>query len=139
MSDSGRTKKSVILFDGVCNLCNGFVQFVIDRDQDGYFSFTSLQGEFAHRSMLSGDMEDSKLMGSIILLENDKVYYRSTAILKIAKRLNGLWPLLYGLIIVPTFIRDLIYKLIAKNRYKWFGKADVCRISSPLIEGRFLE
>lgn len=129
--------QSVVLFDGVCNLCNSFVQFVIKYDKNERFKFASLQSDFAEKA-LSNFFMDSQKMSTVILLENGKLYSRSTAALRILNSLNGLWPLLYVFIIVPAFIRDVVYNLIAKNRYKWFGKKDSCMVPSPELQRRFL-
>lgn len=129
-------ENSVIFFDGVCNLCNGAVQFVIERDVKNYFKFAALQSEFA-KMQLSNYKLEVKHGDSFVLLENGKVYEQSTAALRVARKLNGLWPLLYGFIIVPTFIRNAVYKLIARNRYKWFGKQESCWIPTPELKSKF--
>ncbi|WP_353132097.1 thiol-disulfide oxidoreductase DCC family protein [Pseudopedobacter sp.] len=129
--------QSVILFDGVCNLCNSFVQFVIKHDRKERFRFASLQSDFAEKELANSFIDNQK-MSTVILLENGKFYSKSTAALRILKKLNGLWPLLYVFIIVPVFIRDTVYNLIARNRYKWFGKKDSCMIPSPELQRRFL-
>lgn len=129
--------QSVILFDGVCNLCNGFVQFIIKRDQQQKFKFASLQSDFAGKELSKYGLNNQK-MNTVFLLENGKIYSRSTAALRILKQLNGLWPMFYVFIIFPAFIRNWIYNLIAKNRYKWFGKQDSCMIPSPELQHRFL-
>ena len=129
--------KQIILFDGVCNLCNGSVNFVIDRDKSDTFRFAALQSdEGIHElTLLNGD--PSK-MNSIILIKDGKVYDKSTAALLIAGELNGLWPLMKVFMIFPRFIRDSVYDIIAKNRYKWFGRTDVCRVPSPELTAKFL-
>jgi len=128
----------VIFFDGICNLCNASVQFTIKHDLNNTFKFTALQGEFASK-VLPGFEFDSAKMNSIILLENEKLYTKSSAALRIAKRLNGLLPLLYAFIIVPKFIRDWVYDLIAKNRYKWWGRRESCWIPTPELRSRFYD
>jgi len=130
------TEKAVIFFDGVCNLCNGAVQFVIKRDRKNYFKFAALQSDFAQQTLLGFNLQ-VKQGDSFVLLENGKVYEQSTAALKVARELNGLWPLLYVFIIVPPFIRDPVYKFIARNRYKWFGKQESCWIPTPELKDRF--
>lgn len=127
-----------ILFDGVCNLCNGAVNFVIKRDKHSYIKFASLQGDKGHQLMRQHNLQTG-VFNSFIFIENEKVYTESTAALKVCKYLTGLWPLLYGFIIVPKFIRDGIYKWIAKNRYKWFGKREQCMIPTPETRSRFLD
>ena len=128
---------SIILFDGVCNLCNGAVNFVIKRDNRNQFLFASLQSEEGKRILEEHNFPENK-MKSFFLVENRKVYDRSAAALRVVKRLTGLWPILYGLIIVPKFIRDGIYSWIAKNRYQWFGKKDECMIPTPELKAKFL-
>jgi len=127
----------IILFDGVCNLCNNSVNFIIERDKNEKFLFTSLQSE-AGKSLLKKHDLSAVGMASIILLSKTKVYDKSTAALKIASQLSGLWPLLYIFIIVPTFIRDYFYTLIANNRYRWFGRTEACQVPTPELKRRFI-
>ena len=129
--------KSVILFDGVCNLCNASVRFVIKRDQKARFNYASLQSPYAAGLFKKLNFDASKT-DSIVLYENETIYVRSTAALKIARHLDGLWFLLYGFIIVPAFLRDAIYDFIAKKRYQWFGKKEHCEIPAPGMKERFL-
>ena len=128
--------QSVIFFDGLCNLCNGAVQFVIERDDNNKFHFASLQSEFAKTELVNFDI-DINQMSSLILLENGKLYQRSTAALRVAKKLNALWSLLYVFIIVPPFIRNGVYNYIAKNRYKWFGKKESCWVPTAELKDKF--
>ncbi|MGB5362746.1 MAG: thiol-disulfide oxidoreductase DCC family protein [Aureibaculum sp.] len=130
--------KSIIFFDGVCNLCNNSVQFIIKRDKYKRFLYASLQSDAARDILLQFKIKNSYL-DSIILVENGKLYQKSTAILKIAKELNGFCHLNYGFIIIPKSIRDYVYGIIAKNRYKWFGKRSVCMIPTGDMKLRFLE
>jgi predicted DCC family thiol-disulfide oxidoreductase YuxK len=127
---------SIIFFDGVCNLCTGSVQFVIRRDPKKHFKFISLQSE-AGKQMAADHPLTATLPGTFILLENGKVYTKSTAALRIFKKLNGLWSLLYAFIIVPPFIRNAVYNLIAKNRYQWFGKKEECWVPTNELNDRF--
>ncbi|MDA0196458.1 MAG: thiol-disulfide oxidoreductase DCC family protein [Bacteroidetes bacterium] len=128
----------IILFDGICNFCNGAINFVMDRDRDGIFKFASLQSAFGQ-----GYLKDSQLpldeFESMVFLEHDEIYTKSTAVLKIARNMSGIWPILYGFMIVPKFLRDAIYNLIANNRYSWFGKRDQCRVPTPELKERFLD
>ena len=114
-------QRSIILFDGVCNLCDSAVQFIIKRDKKNHFSFASLQSAKGQKILSKYNLPSNDI-NSFVLLENGKLYTRSTGALKVTKKLNGLWPLLYGFIIIPKFIRDSIYKWIAGNRYKCLAK-----------------
>jgi len=129
--------KPVILFDGVCNLCNTAVQLIIKKDLKEHYLFAPLQSDAGQRILLHNKLENLDL-STIILLENNKIYDKSTAALRITRRLSGGYSLLYAFIIVPKFIRDAVYKIIAKNRYKWFGKRAQCMIPTPSIKARFL-
>ena len=128
---------SIILFDGVCNLCNGAVNFVIKRDPGNVFKFTPLQ-EKQGVLLLKKHAIDAQKLDSIVLVENKKVYTKSSAALRIARKLSGLWPLFFVLLIIPSFIRDGVYDFIAKNRYKWFGKKERCIIPTPGLREKFL-
>ncbi len=128
--------EAIILFDGVCNLCSGSVQFIIKRDPDAYFKFASLQSDFGQRQLQEFGLSRTSFH-SIILIRGDKVYQRSDAALEIARKLNGAWPLLYGFKILPRFLRDAVYNLIGRNRYKLFGKKDACWIPTPELKSRF--
>lgn len=129
--------KAVILFDGVCNLCNASVNFIIDRDPAGYFKLAALQSEAAlplkHQHALR-----TSYLDNIVLIEHGQAYHNSTAVLRIARRLQGGWPMLYGLIVIPRPLRDLVYRWVAGNRYRWFGKQDTCRLPTPDLQARFL-
>jgi len=130
--------KYIILFDGVCNLCNASVNFIIKHDKKEYFKFASLQSDVAKDLLLHFNSKKIK-KESIILIEDKKFYQKSAAALRISKKLNGGYKLLYLFIIIPTFIRDLVYSYIAKNRYKWFGKKNNCIIPNQKIKKRFLD
>ncbi len=131
------TNYPIILFDGICNLCNKAVQYVIKNDPGEIFKFATLQSHTGQRLL-----KEHKLSGlnfnSFILIQEGYVFTRSTAALKVAQKLNGHIKLLYGFIIVPTFIRDLVYNFISKNRYKWFGKRETCMNPTPSLQRRFL-
>jgi len=131
-------EQAIIFFDGVCNLCNGAVQFVIQRDSNAYFKFASLQSLKA-REVLPKYGIDPAGLESILLLESGKLLKKSTAALSISRKLSGIWPVLVILKIIPPFIRDFVYDWIAKNRYQWFGKRDECMVPSPEMHARFLE
>ena len=128
----------VILFDGVCNLCNGFVQFIIQQDPSGKFKFASLQSAYA-REKLAGAAINQSNLDTVVFLHDGKLYTKSTAALKIARHLGNGWSLLYPLVYLPKFFRDGIYNLIAKNRYKWFGRQESCMLPSPDLSSRFLD
>jgi len=127
----------IILFDGVCNFCDSTVQFVYKRDRRGVFRYAPLQGEFGQEVLHKYNLPATEFE-SFILLENGKIYQKSTAALRVTRRLGGLWPLLYTFILVPPFIRDAVYNFIAARRYRWFGKKEACMIPSPELRGRFL-
>jgi predicted DCC family thiol-disulfide oxidoreductase YuxK len=128
----------VILFDGGCNLCNGFVTFVIARDPGGRFKFGPLQSPAAER--LLGDRHSrGQWPDSIILVENGRLWTRSAAALRIARGLTFPWPLAYAFVVVPRPIRDWIYNLVARRRYRWFGKRDVCMMPTPALAARFID
>lgn len=129
---------SVILFDGVCNLCNGLVNFVIVRDPKARFRFAALQSE-AGQKLLKQFQLPADDFNTFILVESDRCYQKSTAALRVLKGLNSGWPLLYAFIIVPRPIRDFVYDAIAGNRYKWFGKKDRCLMPNSGMTSRFLE
>lgn len=131
-------KDRIVLFDGVCNLCNSSVRFIIKRDKRKHFKFASLQSDYA-TDLFQRLNIDASSFDSIVLVEDDNTYIKSTAALKISKELSGLWPLLYVFIIIPRFIRDAVYDFIARNRYKWFGKKDYCEMPTPELRNRFLE
>ncbi len=132
-----RNPHHIILFDGVCNLCNTSVQFIIKRDKKGIFQFAPLQSDFA-RQALENIQTSGLKTESVIYISGNKLYSRSSAALRIAKKLNTPWPVLYFFIIIPPFIRNWFYDLIARNRYKWFGKKESCMIPSPELKSRFL-
>lgn len=126
----------IILFDGVCNFCNGVVQFIIKNDKNAYFKFASLQSSFGEKLLL--EHPELTNLDTVILLNYNKIETHSNAALSIVKSLEG-WPkLLYCFILVPTPIRNFFYKQFAKKRYKLFGKSEVCMIPTKEIRDRFL-
>jgi predicted DCC family thiol-disulfide oxidoreductase YuxK len=128
----------LILFDGVCNLCNGAVRFVIARDPSARFHFGALQSDAARR-MLRERYTLPTVPDSIVLLDESGVFTRSDAALRVARELRFPWPLAYGLIVVPRPLRDWVYDIVARNRYAWFGKRDVCMVPTPELRARFLD
>jgi predicted DCC family thiol-disulfide oxidoreductase YuxK len=128
---------AIILFDGVCNFCSGSVNFIIERDKEKYFKFAPLQSEIGQK-LLSEHGIDKTVTDSVVLIEDGTAYTRTTAALRIAKRLSGAWRYFYGFIVVPSFVRDVFYNLFAKYRYQMFGKQDACMMPTPDIRERFL-
>ncbi len=131
-------QNEILLFDGVCNLCNNSVNFVIDHDPKAQFSFAALQSEFGQKKLKQLNLEP-KDFDSIVLLSDGKIYNKSSAALKVAKNLTGLWPMLYVFMIIPKFLRDFVYDMVAKNRYRIWGRTDQCRIPTPELRQRFIE
>ncbi|WP_110111918.1 thiol-disulfide oxidoreductase DCC family protein [Bacillus sp. CGMCC 1.16541] len=127
----------IILFDGVCNLCEHSVQFIIKHDRHALFSFASLQSDIGEQLLEERGLSAQRIQ-SVVYLTDNHVYTSSTAALKIARHLDGGWKWFYFLIIIPKPIRDFFYRFIAKNRYKWFGKKDSCMLPNPQNKKRFL-
>ena len=138
VADSEVIDTPVIFFDGVCNLCNAAVNFVIDRDANRRFHFASLQSDFTNEKLARYEVDPSHLE-SILLLNDGRLYHKSDAALEIARVLGGAWRLLLVFKIIPKFVRDFIYDWIAKNRYRWFGKQETCRVPTPDLKERFLD
>lgn len=132
------TTHPVILFDGVCNLCNASVQKVIKYDPERKFRYASLQGKFGQQVLNEFQLPGTNF-NSFILLKDNQIYTKSTAALKVAKEMSGLWSLLYVFIIIPPFIRNFFYDLVARNRYKWFGKQETCWLPTPDLKQLFYE
>jgi len=131
MSSSGG---AIVLFDGVCNLCNGAVQFILARDPGARFQFAALQSETARRLLGS-----NASIESMALVEAGQVFRKSAAALRIARKLSFPWPLLYAFVVVPRPLRDLIYDWVARHRYGWFGKRETCWLPTPELRGRFID
>ena len=130
-------KHSIILFDGVCNLCNSAVRFVIRHDQNEIFKFASLQSELGKKYLNKFQLSEIEL-SSFILIENEKAFFKSSAALMVIKKLKGPIKLLYVLIVIPAFLRNIVYNIISTKRYKWFGKRQDCMIPDDKISSRFL-
>jgi predicted DCC family thiol-disulfide oxidoreductase YuxK len=128
---------SIVLFDGVCNFCNASVNFIIDRDPAGRLRFAPLQSalgqELLRKFRLPPDRVDT-----VVLVDGSRCYTESSAALQIAGRLRWPWPLWCALLLVPPFLRDWAYEAFAANRYRWFGKADACRLPTPEVRARFV-
>ncbi|EAY27093.1 thiol-disulfide oxidoreductase DCC family protein [Microscilla marina] len=132
-----QTTQPIVLFDGVCNLCDDAVQTIIKRDKQEKFLFASLQSEVG-QALLRKFNRPVDDLDSFVMIESDTHYIKSTAALRVAREFGGAWRLLYGFIIVPRFIRDAVYDFIAKNRYRWYGKKDECMMPTPELKARFL-
>jgi predicted DCC family thiol-disulfide oxidoreductase YuxK len=129
---------SVILFDGVCNLCDGAVQFIITRDPAAHFHFATLQSEAAARLIASTGVREP-LPDSMVLVEDGRVWTRSAAALRVARRLRFPWSAAYAMMVIPRPLRDWVYNLVARNRYGWFGRREACMVPTPALRARFLE
>lgn len=127
----------IILFDGVCNLCNNSVKFIIKRDTSGYFKFASLQGETGQRLLKKHSLNYD--LNSFVLIEKEKVYIKSSAALRVCSKLGGAWRILSIFRFLPPLFRDFLYDIVAKNRYKWFGKEESCILPLPKWKQRFLD
>lgn len=127
----------IVLFDGVCNLCSGYVQFLIERDPESHFRFAPLQSELAEALLASTDLDEESL-DSIVLVDDGKAYVKSDAVIQIGRHMGGLYRLLGPTKVVPRRLRDAVYDLVAANRYDWFGKKEQCMMPTPDIEARFV-
>lgn len=136
MSEYGA--EAIILFDGVCNLCKSSVQLVIRNDPKAYFHFASLQSEAGAALLQQYHIPIKETPESLVLIEQGKVYQYSSAALRITRKLKGIYPALYPFILLPKFIRDTVYKFIARNRYTWWGKQDHCWLPTAELKARFL-
>lgn len=131
-------KGPIVLVDGVCHLCQGLTKFLIKHDRAGRLRFASLQSDAGQRLLAEGGMPlDS--YSTFVLVEDGRYYTRSKAALRLARVLPFPWPLGYGLIVIPPFIRDAVYDIVARNRYRWFGKDEACMIPTKEIRKRFLD
>jgi predicted DCC family thiol-disulfide oxidoreductase YuxK len=128
----------VLLFDGVCNLCNGWVNFVIDREVEPVVRFASLQSSYGHGLLTSRGLPGDYL-GSLVLVVGDQTYANSAAVLRMTRYLSIPWRWLWVFLLIPAFIRDPFYRYVAKRRYRWFGKQDACRVPTPELRDRFLD
>lgn len=129
--------KSIVLIDGVCHLCQGLVRFIVPRDPRANFMFASLQSEPAKELLRAGSLPGNQL-NTVVLVENGCYYTESAAVLRIARRLRFPWPLAYVFILVPKPLRNALYRLVARNRYRWFGRDEQCLLPSPDLKRRFL-
>ena len=127
----------IILFDGVCNFCNASINFIIDHDPEKHFKFAPLQSDFGQKTLRKFH-KNTEDFDSVILLKNNQLYQKSEAALEITKHLSGFWKYLAIFKILPTFVLNFFYDIIAKNRYQIFGKSDTCRMPTPDLKERFL-
>lgn len=130
-------QKNVVLFDGVCNLCNDAVNFLIDEDKNNRLHFASLQSEFGQAVLRDFSMQTDDF-DTFVFIHQGKLFIRSTGALEVMRVLGGKWSMLYVFKLVPTFLRDAMYKFISKNRYRWFGKQNACRMPTPELKAKFL-
>ena len=128
----------VLLFDGVCNLCNGVVRLVVRFDDEGVFRFAPLQSAVG-RALLERHGRDADEWDSFVLVDGDDAFEKSTAALRVARRLDGPWPLLWSLVYLPERLRDAAYDLVAGNRYRVFGRTDRCQLPPPELRERFAD
>ena len=129
---------AVVLFDGVCSLCNGFVDFVVRHDDRGRFAFASLQSDEAAAYLRAHGRRADALLDTVVLADRDGVHERSTAVLRVLRGLRPPWPALYALVVVPRPARDAVYRYVAAHRYRWFGKRETCRLPTPEERARFV-
>lgn len=129
----------IILFDGVCNLCNGAIQFIIKKDKHRIFRYASLQSEFGKKLLEERNINPKKTDSIVLINPTVAFYVKSSAVLEISKKMSGLYPVLSVFLILPTKFRDWIYDFIARNRYQWFGKKEACMIPTPELKALFLD
>ncbi|WP_373552168.1 thiol-disulfide oxidoreductase DCC family protein [Haliscomenobacter sp.] len=129
--------KPVILFDGVCNLCNGFVQYIIKIDPQGKFQFAALQSDFGQEVMAKAQLPVNEL-STVVLYDNGKIFTHSNVPLEICRQLGGFWRLLLVFKLIPLSLRNRLYNWVASNRYRWFGQRESCMIPTPELRQRFL-
>lgn len=137
MENTYQSGKAIVLFDGVCNFCNGTVNFIIRRDRKDNFRFATLQSETGQKLLRQYDL-NAPGIDSVVLIENGKAFTHSTAALKIARQLGGAWQFFSIFQFVPRPARDFFYRLFARNRYHLFGKREFCMMPTPEIKARFL-
>ncbi len=128
--------EKIVLFDGVCNLCSASVQFIIRHNKNEDLKFASLQSEFGQSQLTKFQLPAE--VKTIVFVTNGKALLRSDAALELCKYLDGLYPYLKILKVFPIFLRDWVYNIIARNRYKWFGKKDQCWLPTPDLASRFM-
>jgi len=135
---SNQSKPIVLLIDGHCNMCHGLAKFVVGRDKRAVFRFASLQSELGRRLLKEGAMPEDALE-TFVMVDNGKYYTKSTAALRIGRKLGWPWSVAYPAIVVPRFVRDRVYRFVARRRYRWFGRSESCLLPTPEMRSRFLE
>jgi len=135
--DEALNNKTILLFDGYCNLCQSSVQFILRHEKKSELYFTSLQSEIGTQLLKQYGINPHEV-DSLVLIENNKAFIKSSAALRVSKYLKGLYPLGFGFIIIPKFILNIVYDFIAKNRYKWYGKTESCMMPDEDLLKRFL-
>jgi predicted DCC family thiol-disulfide oxidoreductase YuxK len=128
---------AIVLFDGICNYCNNWVNFIIRHDKKDRFRFAPLQSPQGQELLRAHHIPHENI-DTFVLIEGDKHYFRSTAGLRVFKKLNGFFPLLSGFLVVPAFIRDVFYRYISRNRYKWYGRKESCMVPDARVKDKFL-
>ena len=128
----------IVLFDGVCNLCSRSVQFIIERDAQAVFMFSPLQSDFSRKCLLAQGLSPDDFDG-LVLIKNGKSFAKSDAAIEIAKEFSGLWRLLIWAKLIPRPIREWMYAVLARHRYRWFGKKESCMVPTDKIKARFIE
>lgn len=136
-ADKGEREEAIVLIDGVCHLCQGLVRFIIPRDPRANFKFASLQSDAGQQLLRAGGLPEHQL-DTVVLVEDGKYYTESAAALRIALRLRFPWPAFYVFILIPRPLRNAVYRVVARNRYRWFGKDDQCMVPTPELKRRFL-
>ena len=136
-NEPGRIEYPVVLFDGLCNVCEGSVKFILKRDGNRRFRFASLQSDVA-KDLTRPFGVDPSALNTMMLVQDGTLYKRSDAVLRIARRLRFPWMLSSVFLVLPRFLRDPVYNFVGRNRYRWFGKKDECMIPTPEIRERFL-
>lgn len=133
----GNKETHIILFDGICNLCNGTVQFLIKRDSKAKFKFGSLQSKEGQTLLKHFDLSPNDF-DTFVYIKEDKCFIKSSAAFRVLKELGGLWKFFYAFLLIPKKIRDFLYDVVVRNRYKWFGKRESCMVPTSELESRFL-
>ncbi len=131
--------KKIILFDGICNLCHGAINFIIEHDKHDTFRYASLQSALGQKIMTDRSMDIKAIDSIVLIIPEGKSYIKSTAALQITRHLTGLYPIGYLFLIFPKFLRDWVYDIVAKNRYRWFGKKEQCMIPTPELKALFID